>query len=80
MTWAGHYGRSVVGDEGEDLDFRWRRPLRPLTAGHDAYWKLATERENADLRRVAGHAGPLTDDPVVTANRFTKRLPRSRSR
>lgn len=41
------------------------------TTGHDVYWKFATERQNVYLLRAAGRTGPLTNDPVLAAHRFT---------
>lgn len=53
------------------MEFRVARTAPTTTAGYDTYWRFATERQNVYLRRLAGHTGPLTDDPVLTAHRFT---------
>ena len=34
-------------------------------------WRFAAERQRIYLRRVAGESGPWTDDPVLSAYRFT---------
>ncbi len=53
------------------MEFRVAATAPTTTSGYDAYWKFATERQNVYLRRLAGQTGPLTDDPVLAANRFT---------
>jgi len=53
------------------VDFRVVTTAPTTTTGYDAYWMFAIERQNVYLRRIAGHTGPLTDDPVLGANRFT---------
>ncbi len=53
------------------MDFSVARTVPTTTTGYDAYWKFATERQNVYLRRIGGHTDCLTDDPVLTANRFT---------
>jgi hypothetical protein len=53
------------------VDFLVAATAPTTTAGYDAYWRFATERQNVYLRRIAGHTGPLTDDPVLCAHRFT---------
>ncbi len=42
-----------------------------VTEGFDCYWKFAAERQQVYYRRLEGRAGPLTEDPVIVANRFT---------
>lgn len=42
------------------------------TRGFDVYWEFAAERHAIYLRRIAGYpVGELTDDPILTAHRFT---------
>src|SRR4051794_2701950 len=47
-----------------------RRPPRP-GKGYDVYWSFASERQKVYRRRLEGTTGPLTDDPVIAAHRFT---------
>jgi hypothetical protein len=63
-------GPSTV-TKGTDVDFRLATTAPTTTAGYDAYWEFATKRQNVYLRRLAGHTGPLTNDPVLIINRFT---------
>ena len=46
---------------------------RTLTASpvFDTYWRFACKRQDAFMRRVRGDAPPWSDDPVITAHRFT---------
>jgi hypothetical protein len=37
----------------------------------DTYWRFAAERQRIFHRRVRGEPAPWTDDPVLTAHRFT---------
>lgn len=37
----------------------------------DTYWRFAAERQAVYLRRLEGLDGPWTDDPVISAYRFT---------
>lgn len=53
------------------MDFSVETTAPKATEGYDAYWKFAAERQKVYLRRIAGHTECLTDDPVLTANRFT---------
>jgi hypothetical protein len=46
-----------------------RRPTP--TAVFDTYWRFAAERQRIFHRRVRGEPGPWTDDPVMSAHRFT---------
>lgn len=69
MVGPKHYGPQ--GNEGDNVEFHVAKTAPTTTAGYDAYWKFATERQNVYLRRLAGFAGPLTGDSVLTANRFT---------
>jgi hypothetical protein len=46
------------------------RPPTP-TAGYDVYWSFASERQRVYRRRLEGHDGPFTADPVLANNRFT---------
>ena len=46
---------------------------RTLTASpvFDTYWRFACKRQDAFMRRVQGESPPWSDDPVITAHRFT---------
>ena len=46
-----------------------RKPT--TTAVFDTYWNFAAERQRIYHRRVRGEPGPWTDDPVLSAHRFT---------
>lgn len=46
-----------------------RRPAP--TAVFDSFWHFAAERQAIFFRRLAGEAGPWTDDPVLLAYKFT---------
>src|SRR4051794_32651866 len=37
----------------------------------DTYWKFAARRQGIYLQRLKGNAGPWTDDPILSAHRFT---------
>jgi hypothetical protein len=37
----------------------------------DTYWRFACKRQDAFMRRVRGDAPPWSDDPVISAHRFT---------
>jgi hypothetical protein len=37
----------------------------------DTYWRFATERQEIYFRRLAGLPGPWTNDPILSAFRFT---------
>jgi hypothetical protein len=41
------------------------------TAVFDTYWRFAAERHAMYTRRLAGGAGPWTDDPILRTYRFT---------
>ena len=41
------------------------------TEGYAYYWTFAAERQQVYYRRLAGCSPPLTEDPVISANRFT---------
>lgn len=47
-----------------------RRPPVP-TPVFDTYWHFAAERQRIFHRRVRGEAAPWTNDPVLSAHRFT---------
>jgi hypothetical protein len=47
-----------------------RRPPT-TTPVFDTYWHFAAERQRIFHRRVRGEPAPWTDDPVLTAHRFT---------
>lgn len=42
-----------------------------VTPVYDTYWKFAAKRQDMFHRRVAGMPGPWTDDPILSAHRFT---------
>jgi len=46
---------------------------RTLTATpvFDTYWRFACKRQDAFMRRVLGEPPPWSDDPVISAHRFT---------
>jgi len=46
------------------------RPLK-TTPVYDTYWRFAVNRQEIFHRRVRGETGPWTEDPVLTAHRFT---------
>ncbi len=48
---------------------RRRHPVP--TPVFDTYWRFAAERQRIYHRRVRGEPGPWTDDPVLSAHRFT---------
>lgn len=37
----------------------------------ETYWRFAAERLDAFYRRLAGHAAPWTNDPIIREHRFT---------
>ena len=41
------------------------------TEGYACYWTFAAERQQVYYRRLAGCSPPLTEDPVISTNRFT---------
>ena len=48
------------------------RPCRPRPSKlYPIIWRFASERQLIYLRRLSGHARPWTDDPVLSAYRFT---------
>jgi hypothetical protein len=47
-----------------------RRPPTPSPV-FDTYWHFAAERQRIFHSRVRGEPGPWTDDPVLSAHRFT---------
>lgn len=46
------------------------RRLR-TTEVFDTYWKFAARRQDIYLQRLSGDVGPWTDDPILSAHRFT---------
>src|SRR6266540_2321834 len=46
---------------------------RTLTATcvFDTYWRFASKRQDAFMRRAQGAPPPWSDDPVISAHRFT---------
>lgn len=53
------------------MDFHVPRSLPVPTAGFDAFWRFTAERQRVYHRRLLGHRGVLTDDPVIANYRFT---------
>ena len=47
-----------------------RRPPVPRRGVYNLYWYFASERQRIFERRVAGDAGPWTDDPILQAFKF----------
>ena len=47
-----------------------RRPPTP-SAVYDTYWRFAARRQDVFHRRVRGEPAPWTNDPVLSAHRFT---------
>jgi alpha-glutamyl/putrescinyl thymine pyrophosphorylase clade 1 len=41
------------------------------TVVFDSYWKFAAERYRIYQRRLGGEPGPWTDDPILSAYKFT---------
>lgn len=37
----------------------------------ETYWRFAAKRQDLFMRRISGEPAPWTDDPVLTAHRFT---------
>ena len=47
-------------------------PRQPtVTEGFACYWTFAAERQQVYHRRLAGLGGPLSQDPIIAAHRFT---------
>ena len=42
-----------------------------VTEGFACYWAFAAERQQVYYRRLAGVSGPLSDDSIIAAHRFT---------
>jgi hypothetical protein len=58
----------------KDLARKIRLPGgRTLTATpvFDTYWRFACKRQDSFMRRVSGEPPPWSDDPVISAHRFT---------
>lgn len=47
-----------------------KRPPVPRARIYDLYWYFASERQRVFERRVAGEAGPWTDDPILRDFKF----------
>ena len=45
-------------------------PLKP-TPVYDTYWRFAAERQRVFFRRLEGLPPPWTDDPILSAYKFT---------
>jgi hypothetical protein len=66
---------------GEDATSRPRRETRRIklpggrvltaTPVFDTYWRFACKRQDAFMRRVQGAPPPWSEDPVISAHRFT---------
>ena len=37
----------------------------------ESYWRFAKARQDVFMQRVIGKQGPWTDDPIITAHKFT---------
>ncbi len=48
---------------------RMRKPKPSLV--FDTYWRFAAERQNVFMRRVRGKHLPWTEDPIISAHKFT---------
>ena len=46
------------------------RVLR-TTPVFDTYWRFASERQEMFMHRVLGSTPPWTEDPILSAHRFT---------
>ena len=42
-----------------------------VTEGFACYWAFAAERQQVYYRRLTGVSGPLSDDSIIAAHRFT---------
>ncbi len=65
---------SVSARRAKDSGRKIRLPGgRTLTATpvFDTYWRFACKRQEAFMRRVSGDRPPWSDDPVISAHRFT---------
>ncbi len=56
--------------EPYDIPLQGGRLLR-TTVVFDTYWRFASERQEVFMRRVLGSAPPWTEDPILSAHRFT---------
>jgi hypothetical protein len=45
-------------------------PLK-LSTVYDSYWRFAVERQNVYFRRLANEPEPWTNDPIISAHKFT---------
>jgi hypothetical protein len=59
-----------VADRAGGIRVSPGRVLR-TTPVYDTYWRFAARRQDLFMRRVAGVPPPWTDDPVLSAHRFT---------
>ena len=57
---------------------KWDREIRvapgrvlAATTVYDTYWRFAAKRQEVFMRRVAGLPPPWSDNPVLSAHRFT---------
>jgi hypothetical protein len=62
--------RQTAPTVGIEATIAKRRAPR-TTPVFDSYWRFAAERQQVFHRRVRGEPGPWTDDPILTAHRFT---------
>lgn len=65
-------GSTPIGRRGANRTIKLPggRSLR-ATPVFDTYWRFACKRQDAFMRRVGGEAPPWSDDPVISAHRFT---------
>ncbi len=59
-----------MNDRSAVTPVRRRSQPRPSKL-YPVLWRFAAERQRIYLRRLAGEIGPWTDDPVLSAYRFT---------
>ena len=64
---------ALIRDSSPELDSAQKNISKEPTAGvgFDYFWRYAAERQQIYLRRQAGQSAPWTDDPVLSAYRFT---------
>src|SRR6478609_1048412 len=69
-----HEAPSSRARHAKDMARKIRLPGgRTLTATpvFDTYWRFACKRQDSFMRRVSGEPPPWSDDPVISAHRFT---------
>ncbi len=60
---------SKVLRKSPSMFVRMRKPKPSLV--FDTYWRFAAERQNVFMRRVKGKRMPWTEDPIISAHKFT---------